>query len=136
MRAPALASLFARQFALALSLLALLAQAAIPAGYMAAPSDGRFPLSIVLCGGNGATVSASDLGLTGHGDQSPDAPDGGGAPCVFAGFGAGIVAPDLPSLLSAPVSYAVAQFAPASRRAALSVGANAPPPARAPPAFI
>lgn len=129
------ALLFLRQFAVTLAALALLLQAAVPSGFMLAASDSGFPVSVVICGDAGRTVSAADLGLDGQ-DKSPLGHEDESAPCAFAGFNAGVTAPDAPPALSAPVVYVAVERAPAPSRAVIGAGANAPPPSRAPPSVV
>lgn len=128
----ALLPLFLRQFALSLAALCLLFQALVPPGYMLAAGEGGFPLSVVICGQT-APVSAAELGLT-HADEAPEN-ERVHAPCLMAGFGAALAEPDF-ALSAAPVAYARAALPPARDRAALSIGANAPPPSRAPPSIV
>jgi hypothetical protein len=125
--------LFLRQFALTLAALCLTLQAAAPAGFMFAGSDEGFPLAVVLCTGDGPVSVAASL-LPGH-EQDGQAPAGEqkDSPCAFAGSGAGAPAQEPTRLPVAEITYTVVAFAPTVTRAALAVGANAPPPSRAPP---
>lgn len=127
-------SLFLRQFGLTLAALCLMLQAAVPAGFMVQTSESGFPLSVVICGDPGAAGAAPDLGLD-HQDGAPADADQR-APCLFAGHGAGVVAPDLPALARSDVTYSHAEFPRPAFRSPATHTAAAPPPSRAPPAIV
>lgn len=125
----------------ALMLLAALVRAAVPAGYMLAPSaDGSSLIEITLCTGFGEAAAVMDLATgevfspdeaPGHGAETPDDAQDDLSACAFAMTAA-------PATQTSPV----AAFAPPSEESAVFGGAvqlapgrglAAPPPARAPP---
>ncbi|QUD88868.1 hypothetical protein [Phenylobacterium montanum] len=114
---------------LALSLVALLLQVLVPAGYMVA--DGQQGPAIVVCTGHGPLLAAGDLGHPGKAPASrPD------APCAFAGHGA-LAPPTVTATLApSPVSYAPALNAIFADLAPGRGLAAPPPPALGPPAAI
>jgi hypothetical protein len=113
-----------RSFALLALLMALLARAGIPAGYMLAPVDGL--LRIVPCTGTAPAVSHRHSDSHGQPGKAPE------VPCAFA-----LVAP--PALPGAPPLLAPPPPAPALIAAATAEGAGPrlravlPPPATGPP---
>ena len=126
--------LFARQVGLTLAALCLMLQAAVPTGFMLAGSDGVFPLSIVICGAQGQTVSAADLGL---GHEAP-APEGSRQVqhCAFPGFGGGMIAPEPPRAAPSIVAWTAAAFPVPAFRGPTTRTAASPPPSRGPPSFV
>lgn len=121
-----------RGHGLALSLLALLVQALVPAGYMVAdgPQDGG-PQGegVVICTGHGPLTARPDLGHPGKAPSSrPD------APCAFAGHGATPTPPLAAALPTAGwFAYAPAVQPWADRPAPGRGLAAPPPPSHAPP---
>lgn len=114
---------------LALSLLALMIQILVPAGYMMA--DGPSGPSLVICTGHGPLRSAQDPGHPGKAPSSQ--PD---APCAFAGHAAAPIPPAGVILTAAPIR---ADRAPIQRLWDLTPGrglAAPPPPAVGPPLSI
>ncbi len=136
MKTRVLIPLFLRQFALSLAMLCLFAQALVPSGFMLAPGEDGFPVSVVICGQPGAVLPAAVAGAE-SGEEIPADQDRNLAPCAFAGVAqAAAPASDPAAALYAPLALARADFPPAMRQAALSIGANAPPPSRAPPVSV
>ena len=114
---------------LALSLLALMIQILVPAGYMMADSPSG--PALVICTGHGPLRSAQDLGHPGKAPSSQ--PD---APCAFAGHAAAPIQPTAVVLAAVSIH---ALPAPAQRLWDLTPGrglAAPPPPAVGPPLSV
>lgn len=122
----------------AFALLAIIARALVPAGYMVAPAqDGRL-LAITLCSGQGPVHALVDLDTgalldaDAAPDQDPDASPSADAPCVFATM-AQLAAPEADAApVAAERSARIARPARAASTAARALAAP-PPWATGPP---
>lgn len=114
-----------------LALLALALQIAIPPGYMVGGgADG--PARIVICTTHGPVNAAIDLGgpkAPAHGKSSP-------MPCIFAGHAAPANLASMTPAVAVPWARPASVDLLAARRIFVGRGLAAPPPARAPPAFL
>ncbi len=116
-----------------LALVAVLARALVPAGYMLAPAaDGRF-VAITLCSGYGPVESLLDLTTgalskpdSGQEDNSPSEPPGAHGPCVFAAM-ASLSTPQDAAPIEGAHGYAFAAPGRAGETAP-GRGLAAPPP--------
>ena len=118
-----------RGLSLALSLVALLMQVVVPAGYMVA--QGANGPDVVICTGHGALVASADQHHSGKAPASR-----ADAPCVFAGHG--VLAPPADAAPAGvfPLSYI---SVPATGLWDLAPGrglAAPPPPSQGPPRLI
>ncbi len=121
-RAPLLLSLIA---------LALLARAALPAGWMPTFADGTVQISV--CSGEGRTVMWLDKAGKTH-KSDPSGNDHKDSPCAFASVAPAIDAPVMP-----PVNYAAATPVLQGLRlqtAAIGQGLAAPPPPQTGPPLL
>ena len=115
---------------LALAALAIALQVLIPQGFML--SGAADHAALVICTGHGPLVAAADAGKS----KAPAHKGKADAPCPFAGHGAGSTAP--PSASAAAIAWPAhaAVTLPRPRQVFIGRGLAAPPPARAPPAFL
>ena len=114
---------------LALSLIALLLQMMIPAGYMV--SDGPSGPALVICTGHGPLLSSADPGHPGN--APPVRPD---MPCAFAGHGV-LATPALsPVVAAASISGAPTLAQPQWDLTPGRGLAAPPPPSQGPPRSI
>ncbi|MFN3514982.1 MAG: hypothetical protein ACK41C_18195 [Phenylobacterium sp.] len=128
------ASTTGRRLWLALATLALALKIAVPAGFMAAPTN-DLPFAIVLCTAQGATVIEPGAPLP-HEGGAPSAPEKHDPPCAFAGHG--LNAPPAEADFAGRAEFAA--YAPPPIRALTHLapgrGLAAPPlPARGPPSL-
>lgn len=116
-------------FTLLLLAVALLARAALPAGWMPIAQDGG--VRIAICTGQGAVMAV----LGPDGKIHPDAPEAPRNPCPFGMAGGEPFAlPTVQPLLVAPLRLEQAP-SPALAAIELTIRRSLLPPARAPPAF-
>jgi hypothetical protein len=114
---------------LALSLVALLLQILVPAGYMVSTDPAG--ASLVICTGKGP-LSAADLG---HQPGKPPAPHADMA-CAFAGHGALAAPPTLSVMAHASVQVAPSLAQPFQDLTPGRGLAAPPPPSQGPPSSI
>lgn len=118
----------------AFTLLAMVARALVPAGYMFAPTQDHRFITVILCSGHGAAAAVIDLdtgALVDPGSSNdPGAPSkktpNTDAPCVFAAAPA-LSAPEQPASLPVVFHLASAEL-PRAIVVAPGRGLAAPPP--------
>lgn len=119
-----------RKLSSLLIILALVARALIPAGFMLSPATADDQSIIVVCTGHGPLAMAVDE------DGKPAAPkqekSSDAALCAFAASVVVAVATDLPDAAMPVVEVAIAKVAPATASAVIA-RRSIVPPARGPP---